>query len=74
MTSASATMGFTAPTRVERGLLRVASRLTILVERRVKRRAEQREIALEMLREQQTRKPDLRAVDLALTHMGLPLR
>lgn len=70
----SATIRLTAPTRAERGLLRLASRLTTVVERRMERRAEQREIALEMLREQQTRKPDPRAVDLALAHLGLPLR
>lgn len=70
----SATLHLVAPTQAERGLLRAADRLTAYVEHRIARRAERRVLALDLLREQQTRKQDPRAVDHALAQMGLPRR
>lgn len=70
----SATLRLVAPTQTERGLLRLADRLTAYVEHRISRRAERRVIALDLLREQQTRKHDPLAVDHALAQLGLPRR
>lgn len=62
------------PTRTERRLLHLTARLTVLVERRIANRAEQRALALEMLRDQQTRRHDPHAVDHLLAQVGLPYR
>jgi HD-GYP domain-containing protein (c-di-GMP phosphodiesterase class II) len=70
----SATLQLVSPTHTEIGLLRIAGRITAFVEHRIERRAQKRLIALDLLREQQTRKVDPRAVDLALAQLGLPLR
>lgn len=70
----TATLRLATPTPFERLLQHLALALTRHVERRVAARAERRELALDMLREQQTRRQDPRAVDLALAQLGLPLR
>ena len=70
----TATLRLAAPTAFERLLQRTARGLTRHVERRILVRAERRELSLDMLREQQARKQDPRAVDLALAQIGLPLR
>lgn len=67
----SATLHLSAPTHVEEGLLRFAGRLTVFVEHRVARRAEKRTLALDLLREQQARRQDPRAVDHLLAQMGV---
>ncbi|WP_164233875.1 hypothetical protein [Microbacterium hydrocarbonoxydans] len=70
----TATLRLATPTPFERSLQRLAAALSRHVDRRIAARAERRELALDMLREQQARKQDPRALDLALAHMGLPLR
>ncbi len=70
----SATIRLTSPTHAEERLLRLAARLTRYVEHRIERRAERRTIALDVLREQQTRRQDPHAVDHALAQLGLPRR
>ena len=70
----SAALHLTAPTRVERRVLSVAEHLTAFVERRIAARADRREIALDLLREQQARKRDPRAVEHLLAQQGLPRR
>lgn len=70
----SATIRLTSPTLGERWLLGLAGRATAFVEHRVQRRAERRELALDLLREQQQRRQDPRAVDHALAQLGLRLR
>lgn len=70
----SATLHLVAPTHAERGLLRVADRLTAYVEHRIARRAERRVLALDLLREQQARRRDPNAVDHMLAQMGAPRR
>ncbi|WP_341974434.1 hypothetical protein LTA6_002876 [Microbacterium sp. LTA6] len=70
----TATLRLAAPTRFERLLQQVALGLSRHVERRIVARAERREIALDMLREQQARRHDPRAVDHALAQLGLPRR
>ncbi|MEJ1091661.1 hypothetical protein [Microbacterium istanbulense] len=70
----AATLHLVSPTRGERRALRIAAWLTAHAEKRITARAERRELALDLLREQQTRRQDPRAVDLALAHLGLPLR
>lgn len=67
-----AALHLTSPTRVERRLLTVASRLTAFVEHRIAARAERREIAQDLLREQQARRHDPRAVEHLLAQMGVP--
>ena len=69
-----AALHLTAPTLVERRILGVAHWLTAFVERRIAARAERREIALDLLREQQARRHDPRAVDHLLAQMGVPGR
>jgi len=66
----SATLHLVAPTRLERGLQHLAASLSRYVEHRIAARAERREIALDMLREQQARRHDPRALDLALLSIG----
>ncbi|MEV4775076.1 hypothetical protein [Microbacterium sp. LWH12-1.2] len=70
----TATLRLAAPTRFERLLQQVALGLSRHVEHRIVARAERREIALDMLREQQARRHDPRAVDHALAQLGLPRR
>lgn len=70
----SAALHLTAPTLVERRLLNVATHLTAFVERRIAARAERREVANDLLREQQARSQDPRAVEHLLAQMGVPRR
>ena len=70
----SATVHLVAPTQAERRLLGLADLLTGFVERRIVRRAQRRALALELLREQQTRRQDPRAVEHLLAQFGLPRR
>lgn len=70
----SATLHLVAPTQAERRLLQLAARLTAYVEHRIQRRAERRTIALDVLREQQARRHDPRAVDHLLAQLGTPRR
>ncbi|QYM63017.1 hypothetical protein [Microbacterium sp. Se5.02b] len=70
----SATLPLSAPTQAERGLLRLAARLTAYVEHRIDRRATKRSLALDLLREQQARRNDPRTVDHLLAQMGLNRR
>ncbi|ALX67127.1 hypothetical protein [Microbacterium sp. XT11] len=70
----SAALRLASPTRVERGLLALAARLTAFVEHRVAERAARRELALDLLREQQSRRADPRAVEHLLALSGLPRR
>lgn len=70
----TAMLRLAAPTPFERLLQRVALGLSRHVERRIVARAERREIALDMLREQQARRHDPQAVDHLLAQLGLPLR
>ncbi|MFJ4175939.1 hypothetical protein [Microbacterium sp. NPDC089696] len=70
----SAALHLTAPTLVERRILTVASHLTAFVENRIAARAERREVARDLLREQQSRRQDPRAVEHLLAQMGVPRR
>ncbi|WP_341958010.1 hypothetical protein [Microbacterium sp. LWH13-1.2] len=70
----SATIRLVAPTQAERQLLGLADLLTVFVERRIARRAQKRTLALDLLREQQTRRQDPREVDHMLAQIGLPRR
>ncbi|UJP10826.1 hypothetical protein L2X99_04105 [Microbacterium sp. KUDC0406] len=70
----AATLHIATPTPTERTLLRVAGGLTAFVAHRRERRAERREIALDLLREQQARKQDPHAVDHALALQGVNRR
>ncbi|WP_309128586.1 hypothetical protein [Microbacterium sp.] len=66
----SATLHLTAPTALERGLQHIADAISHYVARRIAARAERREITLDMLREQQTRRHDPQALDTALLALG----
>lgn len=66
----AATLHIATPTVVERTLLRIADGLTAFVAHRRERRAERREIARDMLREQHARRHDPRALDVALLSLG----
>ena len=70
----SATIRLVAPTQVERRLLGLADVLIAFVQHRIERRAQKRELALDLLREQQTRRQDPHAVDHMLAQLGLPRR
>ncbi|MFJ4225759.1 hypothetical protein [Microbacterium sp. NPDC089695] len=70
----SAALHLSAPTVVERRLLTLAQHLTAFVEHRIAARAERRDIALDLLREQQARRHDPRAVEHLLAQMGVPRR
>lgn len=70
----SATVHLVAPTRAEQRLLGVAEHLTAFVQHRIERRAEKRALALDLLREQQARRQDPRAVEHMLAQLGLPRR
>lgn len=70
----AATLYPAVPTHAERGLLRLADRLTAYVERRVERRVRKRDLALDLLREQQARRHDAHQVDHLLAQQGAPRR
>ncbi|MEV8170832.1 hypothetical protein [Microbacterium sp. NPDC077486] len=70
----AATLHLVSPTRAERGLLRLADRVTAVVEHRIERRAQRRTLALDLLREQQARRHDPHAVDHLLAQLGAPRR
>ena len=65
----SATIRLVAPTQAERKLLGLADLLTVFVERRITRRAQKRALALDLLREQQTRRQAV-----SYTHLTLPTK
>jgi len=66
----SATLRLAAPTRLERGLKAFAEAISRHVDHRIALRAERREIADDLLREQQARRQDPRALDVALLSLG----
>lgn len=66
----SATLRLASPTTLERGLKALAESISRYVDHRIAVRAERREIAVDMLREQQARRHDPRALDVALLSMG----
>ncbi|MGN7976108.1 hypothetical protein ACTJJ4_00880 [Microbacterium sp. 22195] len=66
----AATLHLASPTTAERALLKIADAITAYTENRRLLRAERREIALDMLREQQARRQDPRALDCALLAIG----
>ena len=70
----TATLRLAAPTRFERALQRIAAGLVAHVERRVAARAQRRELALDLLREQQARRHDARAVEHLLAQSGVGRR
>lgn len=70
----TATLRLATPTHFERLLQRAALGIARHVERRIAARAERGEIALDMLREQQSRRQDPRAVDHLLAQLGTPRR
>jgi hypothetical protein len=70
----SAALHLAAPTQVERHLLNFAARITSFVDHRIAARASRREIALDLLREQQARRQDPRAVEHLLAQAGVPRR
>lgn len=59
---------------LERGSIRLADAVTRWATRSAERRQDRREAMLAAIKEQQTRKPDPRAVDHALAQMGMRLR
>ncbi|OAN38395.1 hypothetical protein [Microbacterium sp. H83] len=71
---ATATLRLAAPTAFERLLRNIAAALIRHVDRRIVARADRRALALDLLREQQTRKHDPRAVEHVLAQLGLPRR
>ena len=74
MTVTTATLRLVGPTAFERMLQRLARTLSRHVETRIAHRARRREITLDLLRDQQTRRHDPSAVDHALAQLGLPRR
>lgn len=70
----AATLHIAAPTPVERSLLRVADSLTAFVAHHREQRSERRELALDLLREQQARRQDPLAVEHQLAALGLSRR
>ncbi|MGW9626706.1 hypothetical protein [Microbacterium sp.] len=70
----TATLRLVSPTPFERLLQQIATALTGHVERRIAARAERRELALDLLREQQTRRHDPREVDHLLATLGITHR
>lgn len=63
-----------APTRAERGILRLAGAVTGLIERRMARRARRREIQIDRIRAEQTRRHRAGEVDHLLALSGVPRR
>lgn len=70
----TATLRLVSPTPFERLLQRTARSLSRHVDHRMAARAARRELALDLLREQQARRHDPRAVDHLLASAGLPRR
>ena len=70
----SAALHLAAPTQAERHLLSLAARITSYVEHRIAARAARREVALDLLREQQARRHDPRLVEHYLAQSGAPRR
>ncbi len=70
----TATLRLASPTAFERLLQRIAVALSRHVEHRIAARADRREIALDLLREQQSRRHDPRAVEHYLAQLGAPRR
>ncbi|MDT0157459.1 hypothetical protein Q9R19_07475 [Microbacterium sp. ARD32] len=66
----AATLHLASPTRFERLLLKVVDALTAYIAHRREQRTQRREIALDLLREQQARRHDPRALDVALLSLG----
>lgn len=66
----SATIRLVAPTALERGLRAFADAISRYVDHRIAVRAERREIAVDLLREQHARKQDPRALDVVLLALG----
>ncbi len=66
----AATLHIAAPTLIERAGLRIAAAITARVRLRMERRAERRDLALELLREQQARKADPYLLVQALQTIG----
>lgn len=66
----AATLSLAAPTPTERTLLRLADRLSAYVAHRRARRAERREIAIDLWEEQQARRRDPQALDIAMLSIG----
>lgn len=66
----AATLHLAAPTRVERALLQIADAITTYTAHRREVRAGRREITADILREQQARRHDPRALDIALLSLG----
>lgn len=63
-----------APTRAERGMLRLAAALTGVIERRIERRARRREVEIDRIRDLQTRRHRAEDVDHLLALGGVPRR
>ncbi|MGN8027723.1 hypothetical protein [Microbacterium sp. 22242] len=66
----AATLHIAAPTFAERAGLRLAAAITAHVRRRIQRRVERRALALDLLREQQSRKADPCLLEQALQLIG----
>ncbi|VXC15215.1 conserved hypothetical protein [Microbacterium sp. 8M] len=66
----AAALQVAAPTFVERTVLRLADAITTRVGRRIERRAERRALALDLLREQQSRRSDPYLLEHALQMIG----
>ena len=66
----AATLHLASPTTIERALLKIALAITAYTENRRLLRAERRDIALDLLREQQARKQDPRALEYAMLSIG----
>ncbi|GAB6858282.1 hypothetical protein [Microbacterium xylanilyticum] len=66
----AATLHVAAPTFIERTGLRIADAITARVRERIERRAERRVLALDLLREQQSRKADPFLLEHALQMIG----
>lgn len=70
----TATLRLATPTPFERALKQLAAALSQHVDRRIAARADRRELALDMLREQQARKHDPQLFERLLMQSGVPLR
>ena len=66
----AATLHLASPTTTERALLKIADAITAYTENRRLLRAERRDIALDLLLEQQARKHDPRALEYAMLSIG----
>lgn len=70
----TATLRLASPTPFERILQQIAAALSRHVEHRMSARAARRELALDLLQEQQARRQDPRAVEHLLAQVGVPRR